>query len=110
MGNKGDKLTSMSKEAAEQLLEQLSLITGVTSKKMFGGHGIFCDKKMFGMITAKGGMFLKVDDSNRADYEEKGSTKHHRMPYYSIPSEILEDQDLLIEWAGKSIEIALKKK
>ena len=109
MENKGDKSTSISKEAAEKLLEQLSKITGVTSKKMFGGHGIFCDKKMFGMITAKGQAYLKVDDSNKSIFEQKGSSKHSRMPYYSIPSDVLDNQDLLIEWAGQSIEIALKK-
>ena len=110
MGKKGDKATPAGNEVAEKLIEQLSTITGVTSKKMFGGFGIFCDKKMFGMITAKGGMYLKADDSNRVDFEEKGSTKHHRMPYYSIPDDILNNQDLLIEWAGKAIGVALKKK
>ena len=52
---------------------------------------------------------MKVDDSNKSTFEQKGSSKHSRMPYYSIPSDVLDNQDLLIEWAGQSIEIALKK-
>ena len=88
------------------LLEQLTSIDGVTSKSMFGGHGIFHGGKMFGMVTAKGQRYFKANESTLSNYTDKGSEKHSRMPYYSIPEDIMEDDALLISWAEKAIEIS----
>ena len=89
MGIKGDKLKQESMIAAEQLVEKLAGIEGISRKRMFGGHGIFCDGEMFGIVDSKGQCFLKADDALKATFEEKGALKHGRMPYYSIPEDIL---------------------
>jgi len=73
MGEKGNKQNQESVLTAELLLEKLSQIGGITSKKMFGGYGIFHEGKMFGIVDAKGQSYLKADDSNRTDYEASGS-------------------------------------
>lgn len=106
MGKKGDKLTNASVLSAEILFTKLESIGGITTKKMFGGHGIFHDKKMFGMVTSKGLCCFKANAMTKADYEEKGGVKHGRMPYFSIPNEVMDDFDLLLEWAKKAIEIS----
>jgi DNA transformation protein len=103
MGIKGDKQTVSAQLAAEKLLEKLGEIKGVTNKRMFGGYGIFHNDKLFGMIDSKGNYSLKTNDSNKPDYEAKGSHKHSRMPYFSIPEEVLESSTLLKEWADKAI-------
>jgi len=105
MGEKGNKQSQDSMLTAELLLEKLSQIGGITSKKMFGGYGIFHEAKMFGIVDAKGQSYLKADDSNRTDFEASGSDKHSRMPYYSIPGEVFDDPEALVEWARKSIDI-----
>ena len=106
MGKKGDKLTKDSNIRMEILLDELMSIEGITSKRMFGGNGIFHEGKMFGMVNSKAECLFKVNDSNRKDYEDKGGVKHVKMPYYSIPEEVLENRDLLVKWALKSIEIS----
>ncbi len=106
MGIKGDKLTQDATLAAEELVEKLSAIEGITSKKMFGGHGLFHADKMFGLMNSQGEAYLKVDQSNRADFEQAGGHQHGKMPYFSIPVDVRDDQDLLIEWANKSITIS----
>jgi len=106
MGIKGDKLTQDSVSTAEELVNKLSAIGGISSKRMFGGHGIFHEGKMFALVDSKGQCFLKVDDSNKTDFEEKDSFQHSRMPYFSIPDEVMNDQDKLIAWAKKSIAIS----
>ena len=30
------------------------------------------------------------------------------MPYYTVPDDVFEDQDLFVEWAGRSREAALR--
>jgi DNA transformation protein len=106
MGNRGDKLSQDSVTSAELLVSKLWPIGGVTSKKMFGGHGIFHDGKMFGMVDSKGQSFLKVDDANRKNFEEMGAARHGRMPYFEIPEKILADPEELVKWAQQSIEIS----
>lgn len=105
MGNKGDKLTANSSTVANSIVTRLKSIDGITSKKMFGGHGIFHEGKMFGIIDSKGAAFFKVDDSNKSDFEKTGGQQHSKMPYYSLPEAILNEPEELVKWAKKSIKI-----
>ena len=106
MGKKGDKLTNDSVTSAEAMVEKLKSIKGISSKKMFGGHGIFHEGKMFGIVNSKGEWYLKADESSVPDFEEKGAHKHGRMPYYSIPEAVINDDKILKTWAKKSIAIS----
>jgi len=98
------------------VLDQFSSWGGVTARRMFGGAGLYRDGRMFGLIAGDVA-YLKVDDSNRKHYLQAGSKpfKPYRnktavMPYYEIPPDILEQPDILAEWADQSLAIAEKKK
>ncbi|MCJ7618532.1 MAG: TfoX/Sxy family protein [Desulfobacterales bacterium] len=106
MGEKGEKLTSESSKSAEDLQNRLAKLCDIRIKKMFGGHGIFEQDKMFALIDSKGRVFFKIDDTNQSRFEEAGSEKHARMPYYRVPEEVLGDDELLEEWAQISIKIS----
>ena len=94
--------------------DQLTIVDGVTSKKMFGGVGFFKEGKMFGMISTDTSFRLKVDESNKADFEKHNmkplfmKNKKKGMPYWEVPAHILEDQSQLKVWVERSIAIALK--
>lgn len=105
MGRKGDKMTNDSMLIAELLLEKLAPLGDISIKKMFGGHGIFHEGKMFGMVDSKGKAFLKSDEAIQDFFEKQGCQKHSRMPYYAIPEHVLEDDKKLMEWATESIKI-----
>lgn len=104
MSQKGDKHTNEAQLTAELFLEKLSVIEGITSKKMFGGHGIFRDGKMFGMVDSKGKVALKVDQGLEQEYLKIGSIKHGKMPYYSLPDDIFQTDELIV-WVKKSIAL-----
>ena len=106
MGKKGDKMTGASTRAAESLQAALSGLGEIQIRKMFGGHGIFEDSAMFALIDSDGKIFFKVDDTNREMYEAAGAPKHGRMPYYAVPDAILEDEQLLTDWASRSIQVS----
>lgn len=108
----------VSDEFLEYVLDQLSGWSRVSARRMFGGAGLYCDGLMFGLI-ADDVAYLKVDDSNREDFEKAGSSAFNPYPekdksivmsYYEIPTDVLENPDQLAEWAGKSLTIAQKKK
>lgn len=105
---------SLDKEQmAEEVIAKLTELGAVTSKKMFGGIGLFLDGLMFAKISGNGTVFLKVDDSNRADYEALGGEKFHSankkkgMPYYEVPPGILDDDSEFLAWAKKSYGVAI---
>jgi len=91
MGIKGDKHTSDAQASADLILGLLKGLEGITSKKMFGGHGIFHEARMFGMVSFKGEIFFKVDDYIEKDFSDLGCAKHSKMPYYTIPEKIIDD-------------------
>lgn len=91
--------------------DQLAGVAPIESKKMFGGIGFFKDGRMFGMI-ANNIFRLKMGPANLPDFESYGmepmysKDKKSSLPYYQVPTEILEDHSQLTSWAHKAIQIA----
>ena len=110
MGTKGAKLTSASATSAERLEVGLSRLGDISIRKMFGGYGVFETGTMFALVDSQGGIFFKVDSTNLERYEEAGSTKHGRMPYYRVPDIVLDDEPALEEWAQSSIMVSRNAK
>ena len=105
MGQKGDKHTNEAQLTADFLVEKLNSIEGLTSKKMFGGHGIFHAGKMFGIVDSKGQAYLKTNEETAPKFIERGSVQHGKMPYHSIPQQFL-NSDQLVGLAEESIKIS----
>jgi len=105
MGEKGNKLGQESALTAALRLVKLSQIGDITSKKVFGGYGIFHDGKIFAIVGLKGLSYIKANDSIQADFEVFGSQEHSRMPYLSVPEKIFDDPKTLVTRAKKSIAI-----
>jgi DNA transformation protein len=108
MGRKGTKLTPVATQTAELLEEKLAPLGDVTSRKMFGGYGIFKSGSMFALVTSEGVAHLKVDESNLAKFEKAESKQHGRMPYYEIPVSVLKNTRSLRSWATASLAVAKK--
>jgi DNA transformation protein len=66
---KSAKLNRETIVSAELLTKKLSAIEGLSMKKMFGGHGVFHDQKIFGIADSKGNYFFKANEINKADFE-----------------------------------------
>ena len=107
---------AVSNDYLDYVLGQLSDFGEVTVKKMFGGAGLYHDGLMFGLVTAKDVFCLKVDDTNKADYEAKGmksfgATETKKgMPYWEVPVEILENNTELSAWTAKAYDVAVTAK
>ena len=106
MGMKGDRQTIEAARFAEDLLPLLQPLGSVSSKKMFGGYGLFQMGKMFGLISSDAELFLKVGESNRARFQRARSPQHGTMPYFRVPKSVLIDNDKLLDWAGSAVEVA----
>ena len=110
MGKKGSKLSQKATDTCQQIVTALGNTGEITSRKMFGGYGIFESGVMFALVNSAGKLHLKVDDSNIGRFKEAGSNSHGKMPYYDVPDKVLKDSTLLTEWVKISIGIAHSSK
>jgi DNA transformation protein len=86
---------------------------GATIRRMFGGHGIFCDGVMFALI-ADDAMYMKVDDETRGAFADAGGTaftytkggREIALSYFSVPDSANEDVDELRDWAHMALAAA----
>ena len=83
-------------------------------KRMFGGAGIYSGDLFFAILV-EDTLYLKVDDGNRGAYQDRGiqpfsyESKDGRrgtMSYYPVPSEVLDNPDVLAPWARKAMDAA----
>jgi len=93
----------------DYVVDQLGKLGYVTVKKMFGGAGIYYDGLIFGLLAGDI-LYFKVDDSNKLDYVRAGmepfqpfDDKPMVMSYYEVPVDILENRELLAEWAKRAL-------
>jgi len=103
---------AVSAEFQDYVLEQLSEVGAIMPRKMFGGVGLYYRKLFFGILF-NNNFYLKVDDSNRDDYEKEGmpafkpfDDRPVTMQYYEVPAEILENKKQLTVWTQKAIAVA----
>ena len=99
-----------SKEYRDYVLERLNGVTAVRSRAMFGGFGLYADDAMFGLISSDDVLYLKVDDSNRAAFEDAEMPQFMNMPYYQLPVEALEDNETLRKWVNQSVKVGHRTK
>jgi DNA transformation protein len=99
----------------EFVLEQLDAVGPLTSKRMFGGVGLYAGDLFFALIAGDV-LYLKADDSTRGLFEAAGARPFQPYPdrprgggtmqYYSVPVAVLEDSDTLTAWAIRSVAVA----
>jgi DNA transformation protein and related proteins len=106
---------------AEFLREQLTPLGHVTTRRMFGKTGVFCDGLMLGMVT-EDTLYFRVDDENKAafreaesfpplNYGKKGRTID--LSFWRAPERLFDEPDELVAWArlamGAARRVAAKR-
>jgi DNA transformation protein and related proteins len=103
-----------SESFADFLRERLAPLGRVTTRRMFGKTGVFCDGLMFGMVTDDT-LYFRVDDHNRAafkeaesfpplNYEKKGRTID--LSFWRAPERLLDEPDEFVTWARIALAAA----
>jgi DNA transformation protein len=106
---------AVSADYRDFVLEQLAPLGQVTARRMFGGVGIYANGLFFALIDDDV-LYLKGDESLKPEFEAAGCHAFapfgadKPMSYWTAPTEALDDQDILLDWARKSLEVAGRKK
>ncbi|HEY5210257.1 MAG TPA: TfoX/Sxy family protein [Stellaceae bacterium] len=99
---------------ADFLREQLAPLGRITTRRMFGKTGVFCDGLMFGMVRDDT-LYFRVDDDNRAafteaqsfpplSYAKKGGTIE--LAFWRAPERLFDEPDELVAWTGAALAAA----
>jgi DNA transformation protein len=102
-------------EFLELVVENLRAFGAVTTRRMFGGWGIYRDGVFFALI-AQDTLYFKSDDENRAQFERASpgpfvfEKKGERVVthYYAVPEDAFEDAQVMARWARLGYDAALR--
>jgi len=83
----------------------LGSFSGLSSRAMFGGYGIYQDDIFFALI-ADDQLYFKVDAKTLPHYQELGSEQFIHMPYWLVPEQILNNRQELGEWIEQAVRVA----
>lgn len=105
-----------SDDFVRHVLELLSALGSIGARRMFGGHGIYCDGLMFALIADQA-LYFKCDEATRAQFEAAGcspfvySSKSRKitLSYWSAPEESLESPALALPWGRLALAAALRQ-
>jgi len=88
----------------------------VTTRAMFGGHGVYLDGLIVGIVIDEA-LYLKTDATTRSRFEAAGSApfvytgqqKPIETSYWSAPDEALESARAMRPWVELAQAAALRK-
>lgn len=102
-------------EFSDNLHEVFAPFGRVTLRRMFGGHGIYHEGRMFALVLRER-LYLKSDAQSAPafearrlapfEYVREGRTM--RMSYREAPAEMFDDRDEALHWARMAWEAALR--
>lgn len=112
----------MKLKATNRIIEHLNIALAplgeFRARPMFGGHGLYIDGIIFGII-AYDILFLKTDAHNRPDFEkakskpftyEKSTGKTTILTYWECPASIEKNPEKLCAWVEKSLKVSINSK
>jgi DNA transformation protein len=92
----------------DRIDDRLAALGGVTSRPMFGGHGLYWRDTIFGIVF-RGRLYLKVDERTMGDYLARGmgpfrpNERQTLKSYFEVPPDVLAESEVLLSWAGEAI-------
>ena len=104
---------------AAHCVELLAPLGDARAQRMFGGHGLYLDGLMIGLLTGEQ-LYLKTDAQTVEQwqtagarpfvYESKrgGTTQRATMSYWSAPDEALDSPAAMQPWARLAFAAALR--
>jgi DNA transformation protein len=106
----------MNNDFIDYLQELFADFGAVTTRAMFGGHGLYHDGVMFA-VAFEDGLYLKVDSQTRPLFEAEGcvpfvymqTEKPLTMSYWSAPAAAMDSPQAMLPWARLAFGAALRK-
>ena len=100
----------------EHLQDLFSEFGAVSARPMFGGHGVYRDEVLIGIVLDET-LYLKVDAQTRPAFEAAGCipcvyTRQRTpitMSYWTVPEAAMDSAQAMLPWAQLAHGAALRK-
>ena len=109
--------TANQNEFVVYVTDQLRRWAPVSAQRLFGGHGVRRGAIMFAIVS-RDTLYLRTDEVNRPEFEAAGMGPFRvgkseggriALSYHEVPSDVLEDAELLGQWADRAYAAALRR-
>lgn len=105
----------MRSDLVDHCLELLAPLGAVRARRMFGGHGLYCDELFFALI-ASDRLYLKADAQSQPAFEGAGGEpfvyeargRVTATSYWTVPAEAMESAAQMQPWARLALAAALR--
>lgn len=104
---------AVSDEQIETIRDLFAGVGPITTRKMFGGLGIYAEGTIFAILMSDGTLRLKgagdmaqtfdTEGWERWTYTRAGSDKATAMPYWALPDALFDDPDAASDWARRAL-------
>jgi DNA transformation protein len=102
----------ISPDVRKDLMERLNNVAPVSDRSMFGGLGLFCEDRFFGLVY-NDLLYFRVDEASLPDFLKAGmgpfapfgkTSKRH----FQVPHGVIADKRKLKAWLMKAVAAAEK--
>lgn len=104
---------AVSDEQVEMVRDLFAGVGPITTRKMFGGLGIYSDGTIFAVMMSDGTLRLKgagemagvfdAEGWERWTYTREDSDKLASMPYWTVPDALLDDPEAASDYARRAL-------
>ncbi len=102
-------------EFADFAAERMAGLGRITARRMFGGHGLYCDGLFLAIIIGDK-LYLKADTQTQPVYEERGLArftysargKTVQLMYYEAPADVFDEPAAMQHWGRLALQAALR--
>lgn len=87
----------------------------ITLRRMFGGHGLYCDDLFIAILTGEQ-LYFKADAQTQAAFEARGLRRFNYsargkpvcLMYYEAPAEVYDEPATMRQWGRLALDAALR--
>lgn len=105
----------MHPDFVDHCLELLAPLGALRARRMFGGHGLYCDELFFGIVVGER-LYLKADAQTRPAFEAAGCEPFVvdakrgavALGYWSAPAEAMDSPAAMQPWGRLALAAALR--
>lgn len=102
-------------EFLEFVTEQMAGLGAIASRRMFGGHGLYCDG-LFIAIISHDKLYFKADAQTQPEFEARGLQrfgysargKAVQLMYYEAPAEVFDEAQAMRGWGRLALQAAAR--
>ncbi len=97
------------------VLELFAPLGRIGARRMFSGHGLFLDGKMFGLVFQEQ-LYLKVDAQSKPQFEASGlppftyarQGRVVALSFHRAPESVLDEPDQALRWGRLALAAAAR--